>query len=212
VDAPSPAADEMPGAALGRVSSSAGVDVQIQTIYYPVEGANVGAWRASMSVSSRRAGLQPPVVGQTSWQVRLKYAGTRATATGCEIVAPEVALEILYMMPRLASDSAASADDRAEWRRYLTALWTHERGHALRGAMAASAVREALRRLRASSCALVASAAQREYDAVITKYRASDTEYDASSEHGWRQGTVLVDRRRGPAIDTTYHDVVPNAP
>ena len=180
---------------------------QTETTYYPVEGADARAWRISMVLSAGRAGVNAPFAAQTTWRTQWSYASTRASAGGCEVVSPTVQLEVHYIMPQLAPDSAGSPEDRAEWHRYLAALWTHEKGHALRGVYAAGAVREELRHIRVGSCALFAVEARRVTDAAIAKYRALDKEYDERSRHGARQGaTLVVDRRRPVPIDTSFVD------
>jgi predicted secreted Zn-dependent protease len=201
------------GSRVDTVPSPAGVRTHTETTYYPVTGADVRAWRASMFLSARSAGVEAPFAAQTSWRTQWSYASTRASAVGCELVSPAVELDVRYIMPQLVPDSAGSPEDRAEWHRHLAALWTHEKGHALRGTHAAAAIRDALRHIRVGSCALVAAEARRVTDEVIAKYHASDKEYDELSKHGARQGaTLVVDRRHPVPIDTSFVDTGLNGP
>jgi predicted secreted Zn-dependent protease len=195
------------GSRVDTVPSPAGVHTQTETAYYPVAGADARVWRASMFLSARSAGVDAPFAAQTSWRVQWSYASTRASGVGCEVVSPTVELDVRYIMPQLVPDSAGSPEDRAEWHRYLAALWTHEKGHALRGAHAAAAIRDELRHIRVGSCALMAAETRRVTDATIAKYRASDKEYDERSKHGARQGAMLVvDPHHPVLIDTSFVD------
>jgi predicted secreted Zn-dependent protease len=193
--------------------SPLGVDSRVDTSYYEVVGTTPREWARTINFSASSAGLAFPAVGATRAGPAWSFASVRNSATGCEAVHPRVALVVQFLMPRLRDDSAVVGDARAEWNRFLSALWTHERGHALRAARAAELLRAQLHRSRSPTCRTFIAEARASSDTVLAQLFASQREYDERSRHGQRQGVAfVVDRRLPSPVDTTYRDTILWAP
>jgi predicted secreted Zn-dependent protease len=187
-----------------------GIRTVVDTTFYDTEGVTRAQWLASMRAGARRAGVRPPFVAYTAWEARWSYPSSQMWPTGCEPRAPVIDLTIRYTMPRLVPDSGVALEDMVEWRRHATALWRHEEGHALRAFRAAVEMRDSITHVRAPSCTSLQPMVASAMDAVVRKYRALQMSYDARTEHGARQGAILVlpGITRVPA-DTAYRDTFP---
>lgn len=194
----------------GPASAATGVRVTVDTTYYDVDGAEPRAWRLFMVGAAAAAGLTSPAVGATRSTTSWSYASTRTTPAGCELRQPAVALEIHYVVPRLRSESGIAPAALAEWRRYMTSLWRHEEGHALRNARGAAELREELRRVRAPRCETMEALVRAHATAVLAKFEALNQAYDVRTAHGARQGVILIPNAGiRLSIDTTFRDTMP---
>lgn len=187
-----------------------GLRIVIDTVFYEAEGRERRQWVRSMRAGAQRAGLRAPYFAYTRSQATWSYASSRSGGAGCAARLPIVELSIRYTMPRLVADSAIAEEDVLEWRRYVTSLWRHEEGHALRAYREASEMRDSLVRLRAPSCAAMNATVARVMGAVERKHRALQQAYDTRTRHGARQGAVLLmpGVTRFP-LDTSYRDTEP---
>jgi predicted secreted Zn-dependent protease len=121
-----------------------------------------------------------------------------------------VSLTVRFVMPRLVADSAVSTEDRLEWLRFMHSLWSHEEGHALRGVRAAAEIRDSLNRIHTEACAQLSPAVSEAVRKVLAKYTTLQTSYDERTQHGARQGAMIIPVRGARlAVDTTYRDTVP---
>lgn len=188
----------------------AGVRIAVDTTFYDAMGTTPREWLASARRNAATAGVRAPYLANTRWQARWVYPSSRVTLNGCEAQFPSVSLEIMFVMPRLAADSAVSTEDRVEWLRFLHSLWTHEEGHALRGVRAAAEMRDSLQHIHTESCVALSPRVGDAVRKVLAKYTILQALYDERTQHGARQGAVIIPVRgaRLP-VDTTYRDSVP---
>ena len=151
-----------------------------------------------------------PYLANTGWSTRWTYRSSRMTSIGCEVQFPTISLDIRFVMPRLVSDSAVSTEDRFEWLRFMHSLWAHEQGHATRGIRAVAEIRDSLQRIHTESCASLSPTAAEAARKVQAKYTALQAAYDERSQHGARQGAIIIPVRGARlAVDTTFRDTVP---
>jgi predicted secreted Zn-dependent protease len=118
--------------------------------------------------------------GQTHWHPT--FAATRWE--GQTIAEVNVDVQISVSMPNWPGAASASAEERAEWERFVGALHQHEQGHIdLVHAYLANA-----------DSALAGNtehdAAQHWHDTLQALQAASD-QYDAGNQHGETEGTVI---------------------
>ena len=199
--------------ACGRPStgpSVAGVRIAIDTTYYDATGTTPREWLVSSRRNAATAGVRVPYLANTGWSTRWTYPSTHLSAFGCEAQYPVVELNIKFVMPRLVTDSAVSTEDRFEWLRYMHSLWAHEEGHALRGVRAATEIRDSLHRIHTESCAALSPTVGEAMRKVLAKYVILQASYDERTQHGARQGAMIIPVRAVRlAVDTTYRDTVP---
>ncbi|MEP7001433.1 MAG: DUF922 domain-containing protein [bacterium] len=191
-------------------ASPAGVRVSTDTTFYDASGTTPREWLASSRRSAAAAGVTIPFLATTGWSTRWTFASSRVTSIGCEAKLPTVSLSIKFVMPRLVADSVVSTEDRLEWLRFTHSLWSHEEGHAIRGVRAAAEIRDSLQRIHTSACTQLSPALSEAVRKVLEKYTTLQAAYDARTQHGARQGAMIIPVRGARlAIDTTYRDTVP---
>ena len=190
--------------------SVAGVNIAIDTTYYDATGNSPREWLASARRNAAGAGVRVPYLANTAWTTRWTYRSSRMTSIGCEVQFPAISLDIRFVMPRLVSDSAVSTEDRFEWLRFMHSLWAHEEGHAMRGVRAAAEIRDSLQRIHTESCAALSPTAAEAARKVLARFTALQAAYDERSQHGARQGAIIIPVRGARlALDTTFRDTVP---
>ena len=143
----------------GSPRAAAEPAVTMNTTYYSITGTTSAELKAQM----RSRGPQG-YWAYTRWYVR--WSGD------CRI-----SLEISYGFPKWENQAQAPAELQAAWNQMMTALRTHEQGHAENG-------RSAAREIEASRCA-------GDPKAIVRKWAEQDKVYDAQTNHGRTQGVVL---------------------
>ena len=187
-----------------------GVRIAIDTTFYEATGTTPREWLVSARRNAAAAGVRVPYLANTNWTTRWAYPSSRATSIGCEAQYPMVTLDIRFVMPRLVSDSAVSTEDRFEWLRFTHSLWAHEEGHALRGVRAAAEMRDSLQHMHTESCAALSPSIAEAVRKVLAKYTLLQASYDERTQHGARQGAMIIPVRGARlAVDTTYRDTIP---
>lgn len=113
----------------------------------------------------------------------------RISAGECRFTAVEVQLELKYTYPRWRPPSPVSRALPGEWRRYLSALHTHENGH---GAIAIAVSRQVLAGIRElaprPSCQRLTAAADALGASGLERMNGLEQAYDARTNHGATQG------------------------
>ncbi|MDQ2664829.1 MAG: DUF922 domain-containing Zn-dependent protease [Gemmatimonadota bacterium] len=181
----------------------------IDTVYYQVSGSTPWEWMAAAPAAAAAAGIPASFQALTISAPRSTYV-LRNSEFGCEARNAAVVLGISFVMPRLASDNGVSAENMTEWRRRMQSLWTHEGGHATRAMRAAAELRDSLRVLHDPECGLLRSRLFVAQQRVTEKYRLLQADYDARTQHGLRQGAMIIPFRGVRlAVDTTFRDTVP---
>ncbi|MEO8622152.1 MAG: DUF922 domain-containing protein [bacterium] len=198
------------GAPPSTAASPAGVRVAVDTTFYDASGTTPREWLVSARRSAAEAGVRVPFLATTGWSTRWTYASSRVTSIGCETRFPVVSLNIKFVMPRLVADSVVSTEDRLEWLRFMHSLWSHEQGHALRGVRAAAEIHDSLERLHTAACTQLSPALSEAVRKVLEKYTTLQAAYDTRTQHGARQGAMIIPVRGARlAVDTTFRDTVP---
>ena len=173
-------------ALLAATTAHATVRTQEVVKYYDVSGGTAAELRAQMSAKG-----PDHYDAYTRWYVRWRYK-YRQQGGLCALSEISVDLEITTTLPRWRNQRAASPALREQWQRYLTALTTHELGHARNGADAAQAVDAALTRLPpAASCERLAAGANATGQGVLLQHNRFDADYDQTTKHGRTQGAVF---------------------
>lgn len=119
--------------------------------------------------------------GQTQWHPT--YAATRWE--GQTIAEVGVDVSITVSMPNWPGASSATAEERAEWERFVGALHRHEQGHI-----------DLVHTYLANADAVIAGndehvAAQHWHDTLQALQAASD-HFDAGNNHGENEGTIIT--------------------
>ena len=87
-------------------------------------------------------------------------------------------------MPRWTGEASASRTEKNEWRRFLSALRAHEKGH----------LELVVRHLGNVDTQLVGksiAAARDRWTKVLAALKAASEAYDSATDHGRRQGTYI---------------------
>lgn len=182
------------------------VHVSVNSVRYDISGDSVYALLEEMRENSPIVDNGKIYFGHTRSDMRWNY-GFRLQKGGYAITSAEVAVEITFTLPRRVGVSQTRSRVSSEWERYLASLELHENGHA------DFAIAEAHRlhaRLTAPRVFKTADALRKfvaaEGSAALAASREANSEYDADTNHGATQGTVLrwdpdSDRQQAHALN-----------
>lgn len=127
----------------------------------------------------------------TSWDIRFHYKYQRQNSY-CALSKIRVDLKIVYTLPEFDDYDDADNELKQNWANYMSNLQIHEDGHAQNGLGAAREIDAMLSHLPAmNNCEELNQAANQKANEIIRKYNILDTQYDAETKHGLKQGAVL---------------------
>ena len=132
----------------GTAGSEAEIPIAEKTVYYEIEGSTAQELRQQMDRLGPLDDNGWRWSALTRWHVHWSYLYDLRDG-GCAAGPVKVRLEITYTMPRWDAPAGAPQDLIERWQAYLSALETHERGHAEIAERAAEAVQEAMQALPA---------------------------------------------------------------
>ena len=179
-----------------------GVRAHEAEVRYDVRGLTDRAIAASLAREARRV-TGSRFRGRHDWRIRWEYRYAADDVAGCAITTSAVHLESTTVLPRWVDRVHADSDLITKWDRYIAALREHEEGHRDRAYRAAAEIQRALRRLRTSSCTLMAAEANRVAQDLLRRHRRQQADYDRETNHGatqgagWRVGEGRRPRGRG---------------
>jgi predicted secreted Zn-dependent protease len=170
-------------------SYPAGVTGNTTVIYYEVHGSTLDALRADL----RRFGPQVDgrtFVGETRSPMRWSWRTEPVGTSFCAIRSVTVSVNARITLPRWFPPEEADPALITEWKRFLTALETHEAGHK---DISARAARDIVHRLNGFSdlCSLIGTRANELARGIAERTTAEQSEYDRTTRHGFTQGTAL---------------------
>lgn len=170
---------------------SANPAISYSTTYYDIVGLTASDLSKQMDLLGPKDDGGETGAADTVWAVDSQ--GTfRFDASKCRVESVRISATIQYRFPRWQNEPDGDAAMRQEWERFMTALRTHEAGHAEHGEEAARAVERALLALPArASCDAVQADAAATAKRIIERYQALDVDYDRTTRHGLSQGTYL---------------------
>ena len=165
----------------------AGVSGRTTVLYYDVHGRTFEELRADM----RRLGPKidgSTYVGETRSPMQWNWRTESNGGATCTIRDVTVLVNAQITLPRWSPPPDTEPGLAAEWKRFLTALETHEAGHKDISARAAS---EIIDRLRGVSglCSQLGTRANDLARVIVERARQEQTTYDAVTRHGFTQGT-----------------------
>jgi predicted secreted Zn-dependent protease len=166
--------------------------IYVSTTYYDIVGtttSELGEQIDALGPKDRVDHLD--AAATTSWRIAYEWFYTES-ATGCAVKEVFVSAIIKYHFPRWENESGADDSTRQAWGRFMSALRTHEAGHAQHGEDGATEVEATLKSLPTQpTCEALKADVDAEADRIIKKYAALDIEYDRETKHGLTQGTYL---------------------
>lgn len=112
------------------------------------------------------------------------FAGYEYTVSHGRLVNVTVTVRTVVTMPRWSGEAAARRAEKDEWRRFISALRTHEKGH----------LELVVRHLGDADTQLVGKsveAARDRWTQVLAGLKAASEAYDRATDHGRRQGTCI---------------------
>lgn len=180
------------GLAVLCMTASAAPIATVNESFYSINGMTAQELRAQM----RKLGPtenRSPYDAYTRYYVKWRYH-LSPSQNGCQLANIRVTVDTTYIYPRWENYGSGSARLQSNWNRYFSKLRTHERGHGLNGANAASEIDAMLSQLPAmANCDELDRAANAQAYGILSKYQRADGEYDQRTNHGMNDGVVLQD-------------------
>lgn len=127
--------------------------------------------------------------GHTYWNVKWNFRWSEKPDGSCRITSVTTNLSCEIKLPKLLD---ARGEQRNQFRKYLSALRTHELGHCKIGKSAAATIdRKILSLPEMPSCSDLGSAGNDIGYKTIAEHKKKGALYDAKTEHGKSQGAWL---------------------
>ena len=171
-----PAATEAPGSAptvvVGTVPNAA-------MRYYDITGTTAAALRASMDAQGPVDSSGRRNDAFTTWNI--DWTWPLNPDSSCILSGATINTTITVTFPRWLPPPGAPGSVVERWNTYESALVTHESGHV---SFIVATAADVLAAIMGASCATAEAAAQ----AVVTRIRQHDLDYDEETNHGATQG------------------------
>ncbi len=169
------------------------VSTTVQQAPYAVAGASAEAILASMVQAAPRTEGET-FFGLTTTALSFRYRREQQ-ATRCTLADVRVDLSVSVQLPHWARPADAPYDLARDWARFDAALRRHEDRHRVLAEDGAEALRVALDRLAAPTCAAADLNARHIADRVNIESEAAHRRYDDETGHGATQGASWPLRR-----------------
>lgn len=161
---------------------------KLQYAYYDVAADPARPLLAALDAASPIRENGRILHAHTSWSVKWNFRRMERTGK-CRITRIRTEVAATITLPRL---SGASAEQRAAFGKYLSALRAHELGHYENGKNAAAEIeRKILALPEMPTCKELDDAANAIGDRTVDIYTGKDRYYDLETEYGKSQGVWL---------------------
>ena len=165
----------------------------VRVVYYDIHGRSARDLFKEMEAKGpvdKSSGLRFPAY--TEWRVSWDFRYESAPGI-CKLTGLDASVEGTTTLPHWVEGDAAPASLGKEWEDFVAALWVHESGHYAHGVEAADEI-QALEGSTppASDCQELTRQVTGRAESIVDKYRAIDAQYDRDTNHGQKQGAVLV--------------------
>lgn len=178
------------------VQAAESVSATVREQHYLVYGRTIDEIRRSIIERTPVRSAWGAYAGNTKNHYRTSYRLVPVSQTSCALTNAAVQVESLVTLPLLAPGTLTPGV-AAEWRRYYTALRTHEYQHVKSGRESARITQQWLASTRITgACHAVRPRVQVAIEAYIRKLDERDQHLDAMTNHGRSQGAWLDDRVR----------------
>lgn len=172
-----------PERAPGKIRTDAG------EVFYDVAGLSAEELYVQMRAKGvRKAGVT--FFGEYRWDLSWEVNYVAAWTGVCRPAEVRVKLDTQTILPRWQPPADASPTLQAQWNRFVTALRSHQKGHAELAQRAADEVKETLQTFEPTKCGTIKGEAERRAQALLDRYREADDKYDRDTRHGLSQGAV----------------------
>jgi predicted secreted Zn-dependent protease len=174
----------------------AGVSGRTTILYYDVHGRTFDELRTDMYRRGPKIDGSS-FVGETRSPMRWSWRTESFGAANSSIREVTVLVNAQITLPRWTAPADTEPGLAAEWKRFLAALETHEAGHKDISARAGRAIIERLRGL-SGPCSQLSTRANDLARVIVERASVEQKAYDASTRHGFTQGTAFgAGRYRG---------------
>lgn len=162
-----------------------------QVKWYDVSGATPQELRASLDALGPKDEDGKRFDAYTYWYVRWNFLYTQAVDR-CSVTSVTTSVEVTTTLPRWKVGNVEGSPLAARWDRYITALRTHENGHATIGKKAAATIESALWRVPPQlGCPVLEKILNQTAEELLNDARRDERNYDATTRHGETQGAVF---------------------
>jgi predicted secreted Zn-dependent protease len=164
----------------------------LQVVYYDISGRTAKDLFDQMQTRAPEDRFGQRFPAYTEWRVTWNFR-YESTPESCRLTELNASVEAKMTLPRWVDAGSAPASLLEEWQHYVGALRIHENGHYAHGVEAAREVQALEGSIPpAGDCAALTRQVTERAQAIMEKFRALDAQYDRDTNHGQKQGAVLV--------------------
>ncbi len=158
--------------------------------YYNVVASDLPELRSKINDCSLRRSVAGDYHAITARRITWYY-GFAHNGQACRLSEVRVGLHLSLLMPNFVPTEKADTTTKSSWNKYIENLSTHELGHIDRAKNHSQALVNQLNGLTGPDCTKLRITANKVVQAAINTLDADDSAYDAVTNHGATQGTLL---------------------
>ena len=164
----------------------------VRIVYYDIHGRTVRDLFNEMQAKGPADSSGSRFPAYTRWRVSWNFR-YESTPGSCKLTELNASVEGTTTLPHWVEGDAASTPLKKEWQDFIAALRVHESGHYAHGVEAAAEVQGIEPSIQpASDCPDLTRQVTHRAESILEKYRAIDAQYDRDTNHGQKQGAVLM--------------------
>jgi len=173
----------------GQSSKKVALTVTLET--YEVSGETALELAEQMTEKGPRGSEGEAFDAYTTWWFTWPHDSVE-TDEGCTAEGVGVTLKLIYEMPLAAADQTWDAALTRKWRKFTSALWSHELGHGDLALTQAEELQTQLEALPAAAdCNALRATVDELGDQAMDAHNAAQRAYDDETSHGRTQGAVF---------------------
>jgi predicted secreted Zn-dependent protease len=166
--------------------------IQEQPTTYQIYGQNAGQLRSQIQACAPGAhgSTSAEFTAETSYRLTWQYSITNLS-TSCNVTSVKVGLRTATTLPYWQPTSAATQGLGGRWNSFITALATHEQGHANLDRQYAASLVNDLAAIQNTDCSTINTLINAVISQDVNALNTANDAYDNSTNHGATQGAVL---------------------
>lgn len=158
---------------------------------YRIYGNTLNELRASISNCAVRMQSAGAYHAITARNISWIYAITPLSDGTCKLSNLHVGLHMAQIFPTYTPTDTTNPVARITWERYIQNLRTHENGHVNLAVQYTESMVNQLQALPVMDCSQLRASVANTINSTLAQLNATDTSYDATTNHGTTQGAVL---------------------
>ena len=168
-------------------------EIYFSQTYYKIKGYNAEELRTQLNELGPYS-KDKRYDANTTWHINwtYKYHYDNPSQNPCYLTEVKVSATIVSILPEWEDKEIGDLNTQMKWDKFLIALRAHEEGHTKNGKEAANEIDKTLSSIPSQpNCRLLEDSIKNKAQAIIKQHNIWDEQYDATTDHGKKDGAVF---------------------